>query len=78
MNTQLQQLLLNSLNTEAVLKTLTPREEKIIKILYGIDDRSDAAKRVLSVYFNVSQDRIEQIIRKAERKLSHPNRLKLL
>lgn len=63
-----------------VLQTLTPREERAIKMYYGFDNRGRVSRQTsgyiqLANYFNVDKVRIIQIISKAERKLRHPSRL---
>ena len=64
--------------TEAVLKTLTPREEKVIKMRFGLDDGSEHTLEEVGQSFAVTRERIRQIEAKALRKLRHPSRSKKL
>ncbi|MBI4462284.1 MAG: RNA polymerase sigma factor RpoD [Acidobacteria bacterium] len=64
--------------TEAVLKTLTPREEKVIKMRFGLDDGSEHTLEEVGQSFTVTRERIRQIEAKALRKLRHPSRAKKL
>ena len=57
-----------------VLKTLTPREEKVIRLRYGIDDGRARTLEEVGKEFNVTRERIRQIEAKALRKLRHPSR----
>jgi RNA polymerase primary sigma factor len=61
-----------------VLTTLTPREEKVIRLRYGMDDGKPRTLEEVGKEFNVTRERIRQIEAKALRKLRHPNRLKKL
>ena len=61
-----------------VLNTLTPREEKVIRLRYGLDDSHPRTLEEVGREFNVTRERIRQIEAKALRKLRHPNRLKKL
>ena len=58
----------------AVLLTLTPREEKIIKMRFGLDDGSEHTLEEVGEVFAVTRERIRQIEAKALRKLRHPSR----
>ncbi|HRN78185.1 MAG TPA: RNA polymerase sigma factor RpoD [Candidatus Dependentiae bacterium] len=60
------------------LKTLTPREEKVIKMRYGIDYASEHTLEEVGKDFSVTRERIRQIEVKALRKLRHPSRSKRL
>jgi len=60
--------------TEAVLKTLTPREEKIIKMRFGVGDGSEHTLEEVGQRFAVTRERIRQIEAKALRKLRQPSR----
>jgi RNA polymerase primary sigma factor len=64
--------------TGAVLKTLTPREEKILKMRFGINDSSEHTLEEVGQSFAVTRERIRQIESKALRKLRHPSRSRLL
>ena len=57
-----------------MLKTLTPREEKIIKMRFGLDDGSEHTLEEVGQTFSVTRERIRQIEAKALRKLRHPSR----
>ncbi len=61
-----------------VLSTLTPREEKVLRLRYGIDDSHMRTLEEVGKEFNVTRERIRQIEAKALRKLRHPNRTKRL
>jgi RNA polymerase primary sigma factor len=58
----------------SVLKTLTPREEKIIKMRFGLEDGSEHTLGEVGLTFSVTRERIRQIEGKALRKLRHPSR----
>ncbi len=60
--------------TAQVLKTLTPREEKIIKMRFGLEDGSEHTLEEVGQNFAVTRERIRQIEAKALRKLRHPSR----
>ena len=60
--------------TTGVLKTLTPREEKIIKMRFGLEDGSERTLEEVGQSFAVTRERIRQIEAKALRKLRHPSR----
>ena len=55
-----------------MLKTLTPREEKVIKMRFGLDDGSEHTLEEVGQSFAVTRERIRQIEAKALRKLRHP------
>ena len=61
-----------------VLATLTPREEKVLRLRYGLDDSRPRTLEEVGREFNVTRERIRQIEAKALRKLRHPNRTKKL
>ncbi len=60
--------------TESVLKTLTPREEKVIKMRFGVGDGSEHRLEEVGETFGVTRERIRQIEAKALRRLRHPSR----
>ncbi len=60
--------------TAEVLKTLSPREEKIIKMRFGLQDGSEHTLEEVGQHFDVTRERIRQIEAKALRKLRHPSR----
>ena len=60
--------------TMSVLKTLTPREEKIIKMRFGLEDGTEHTLEQVGQEFAVTRERIRQIEAKAFRKLRHPSR----
>ena len=62
----------------AVIETLTPREQKVIRLRYGLDDNHPRTLEEVGKEFNVTRERIRQIEAKALRKLRHPNRSKKL
>ncbi len=64
--------------TENVLQTLTPREEKVIKMRFGLDNGSDHTLEEVGQNFAVTRERIRQIEAKALRKLRHPSRSRKL
>jgi len=64
--------------TEALLKTLTPREERVIKMRFGIGDGSEHTLEEVGQSFQVTRERIRQIEAKALRKLRHPSRSRKL
>jgi RNA polymerase primary sigma factor len=64
--------------TSSVLKTLTPREEKIIKMRFGLEDGSEHTLEQVGQTFTVTRERIRQIEAKALRKLRQPARSKRL
>lgn len=61
-----------------ILDTLTPREEKVLRLRYGIDDGKPRTLEEVGKEFNVTRERIRQIEAKALRKLRHPTRSKRL
>jgi len=61
-----------------VLKTLTPREEKVLRLRFGIEDGRSRTLEEVGREFNVTRERIRQIEAKALRKLRHPSRSKML
>ena len=71
-----QMLLKEALN--AVLKTLTPREAKVLALRFGLDDGHPKTLEEVGAEFNVTRERIRQIEAKALRKLRHPQRSKKL
>ena len=64
--------------TESVLKSLTPREEKVIKMRFGVGDGSEHTLEEVGQNFAVTRERIRQIEAKALRKLRHPSRSRKL
>ena len=63
---------------EDVLKTLTPREEKVLSLRFGLEDGRSRTLEEVGKEFNVTRERIRQIEAKALRKLRHPSRSKKL
>lgn len=61
-----------------VLKTLTPREEKVLRLRYGLEDGKMHTLEEVGEEFDVTRERIRQIEAKALRKLRHPSRSKIL
>ena len=61
-----------------VLSTLTPREEKVLRLRFGLDDGKTRTLEDVGKEFNVTRERIRQIEAKALRKLRHPSRSKRL
>lgn len=61
-----------------VIETLTPREQKVIRLRYGLDDSHPRTLEEVGKEFNVTRERIRQIEAKALRKLRNPNRSKKL
>ena len=61
-----------------VLKTLTPREEKVLRLRFGLEDGRSRTLEEVGKEFNVTRERIRQIEAKALRKLRHPSRTKKL
>lgn len=66
------------MQTKKVLSTLTPREEKVLCMRFGIGEKSDHTLEEVGQVFEVTRERIRQIEAKALRKLRHPSRLKRL
>jgi RNA polymerase primary sigma factor len=64
--------------TESVLQTLTPREERVIKMRFGVGDGSEHTLEEVGQNFAVTRERIRQIEAKALRKLRHPSRSRKL
>ncbi len=64
--------------TSRVLSTLTPREEKVLRMRFGIGEKSDHTLEEVGQDFAVTRERIRQIEAKALRKLRHPSRAKRL
>ena len=60
--------------TGRVLKTLTPREEMVLRMRFGVGDGSEHTLEEVGRSFNVTRERIRQIESKALRKLRHPSR----
>ena len=60
--------------TESLLKTLTPREERVIKMRFGLEDGSEHTLEEVGQSFAVTRERIGQIEAEALRKLRHPSR----
>jgi RNA polymerase primary sigma factor len=63
---------------QRILKTLTPKEEKVIKMRFGIGEDRDHTLEEVGRYLSITRERVRQIETKALRKLKHPSRLKLL
>jgi len=63
---------------ESVLKLLTPREEKVLKLRFGLEDGKARTLEEVGKEFSVTRERIRQIEAKALRKLRHPSRSKIL
>jgi RNA polymerase primary sigma factor len=64
--------------TRKTLKTLTPREEQVLRMRFGVGDGSEHTLEEVGKSFNVTRERIRQIESKALRKLRHPSRAKKL
>jgi RNA polymerase primary sigma factor len=64
--------------TRKVLATLTPREEKVLRMRFGIGEKSDHTLEEVGLDFEVTRERIRQIEAKALRKLRHPSRSRKL
>jgi RNA polymerase sigma factor (sigma-70 family) len=62
----------------AVLQSLTPREEKVLRLRFGLEDGRPRTLEEVGKEFNVTRERIRQIEAKALRKLRHPSRSKKL
>jgi RNA polymerase primary sigma factor len=65
-------------STRKVLATLTPREERVLRMRFGIGENSDHTLEEVGQDFEVTRERIRQIEAKALRKLRHPSRSKRL
>jgi RNA polymerase primary sigma factor len=61
-----------------VLHTLTPREEQVLKLRFGLEDGRQRTLEEVGQQFNITRERIRQIEAKALRKLRHPSRSKKL
>ena len=61
-----------------MLETLTPREEKVLRLRFGLEDGQPRTLEEVGKEFNVTRERIRQIEAKALRKLRHPSRSKKL
>ena len=61
-----------------MLKSLTPREEKVLRLRFGLEDGRPRTLEEVGKEFNVTRERIRQIEAKALRKLRHPSRSKKL
>jgi RNA polymerase sigma factor (sigma-70 family) len=61
-----------------VLKTLTPKEEKVIRMRFGIGADRDHTLEEVGRHLSITRERVRQIEAKALRKLKHPSRLKAL
>ena len=64
--------------TREVLRTLTQREEKVLRMRFGIGEKSDHTLEEVGQDFDVTRERIRQIEAKALRKLRHPTRARIL
>jgi len=64
--------------TKEVLSTLTPRQEQIVRLRFGIDEKSDHTLEEIGEEYNLTRERIRQIEVKALRTLRHPTRSKKL
>ena len=67
-----------SAQSSRVLAALTPRGEKVLRMRFGIGEKSDHTLEEVGQDFNVTRERIRQIEAKALRKLRHPSRAKRL
>ena len=61
-----------------VLRTLTPREEQVLRLRFGLEDGRQRTLEEVGQQFNITRERIRQIEAKALRKLRHPSRSKKL
>ncbi|MBW2652229.1 MAG: RNA polymerase sigma factor RpoD, partial [Deltaproteobacteria bacterium] len=64
--------------TKKILSTLTPRQEKIVRMRFGIDEKADHTLEEVGQDYSLTRERIRQIEEKALRKLRHPSRSKKL
>ena len=64
--------------TRKVLATLTPRQERVLRLRFGIDESADHTLEEVGQDFGVTRERIRQVEAKALRKLRHPSRAKRL
>ena len=67
-----------SLATTKILSTLTPREERVLRMRFGVGMNTDHTLEEVGLQFSVTRERIRQIEAKALRKLKHPSRSKQL
>ena len=65
-------------STTKILSTLTPREERVLRMRFGIGMNTDHTLEEVGLQFSVTRERIRQIEAKALRKLKHPSRSKHL
>ena len=65
-------------STTKILASLTPREERVLRMRFGIGMNTDHTLEVVGLQFSVTRERIRQIEAKALRKLKHPSRSKQL
>ena len=63
---------------DSILKDLTPREERVLRLRYGLDDNRPRTLEEVGKEFGVTRERIRQIEAKAIKKLKHPTRRKKL
>ena len=63
---------------QRVLKTLSPKEEKVLKMRYGFGEERNHTLKEVGKFFSITGERVRQIQLKARRKLMHPSRLKAL
>jgi len=71
-------MMLLLIQLEEVMNTLTPREAKVLKLRFGLEDGKSRTLEEVGREFNVTRERIRQIEAKALRKLRHPSRSKKL
>ena len=67
-----------SASTTKILATLTPREERVLRMRFGVGMNTDHTLEEVGLQFSVTRERIRQIEAKALRKLKHPSRSKQL